>query len=182
MEKIGDARAVEQLAVLLNGGDREIRQAAARALARIGDERAVVPFVVALKHYDVRDIAIRALIKFGRTAMEPLIAALEDNEPAVRQSIAYALGDIGDARAVAPLIEVLKDKASARFVEAGLRVLLEHAASSMSPAHLRLVASVDNTCVCLQPNDCGHLVDGTLDCTQIKQLARQELIRRGLKG
>ena len=40
--------------------------------------------------------------------MEPLIAALKDENPGVRTEAAKALGEIGDARAVQPLIEALK--------------------------------------------------------------------------
>ena len=41
--------------------------------------------------------------------MLPLIAALEDGDILVRQYAAEALGEIGDARAVAPLIAALEN-------------------------------------------------------------------------
>jgi hypothetical protein len=57
-------------------------------------------------------------------AVEPLIAALEDDEEYVRQHAAEALGKIGDSRAVEPLIAVLDDISSG-MREAGARALVE---------------------------------------------------------
>ena len=42
--------------------------------------------------------------------MEPLIQALTDYDGSVRKFAAYALGDLGDARAVEPLIQLLDDE------------------------------------------------------------------------
>ena len=56
----------------------------------------------------------RAAEKLGRIgdsqAVEPLIAALDDEEQLVRQAAAEALGRIGDPSAVGPLVAQLKDK------------------------------------------------------------------------
>jgi len=43
------------------------------------------------------------------SAVEPLIAALKDEDPGVRWDAANAPGEIGDTRAVEPLIAALKD-------------------------------------------------------------------------
>jgi HEAT repeat protein len=59
-----------------------VREAAAWALRRIGDKRAV----------------------------EPLIQALRDEDHDVRRAAAEALGTIGDPRAVEPLIRALRDE------------------------------------------------------------------------
>ena len=48
----------------------------------------------------------------GKSAVEPLIAGLRDNDPLVRRQAAEALGLIEDQRAVGPLITLLKDKDS----------------------------------------------------------------------
>jgi HEAT repeat protein len=47
-------------------------------------------------------------------AVEPLIAALRDEDPDVRSSSADALGEIGDSRAVEPLVAALKAKEDAK--------------------------------------------------------------------
>ena len=55
-----------------------------------------------------REAAI-ALEEVGRAAVEPLIAKLEDDNPAARKNAAFALGLIEDDRAVDPLIRTLRD-------------------------------------------------------------------------
>ncbi len=58
----------------------------------------------------VRQAAVEALVKIGAPAVEPLIAALKkDEEWYVRKTAAEALGQIGDVRAVEPLIVALKE-------------------------------------------------------------------------
>jgi HEAT repeat protein len=64
-------------------------------------------------------------------AVEPLIAILNDINPSVREASAYALGDLRDSRAVAPLIDALKNAsdeaapALARIGEPAVRSLIE---------------------------------------------------------
>ena len=50
--------------------------------------------------------AIEALVEMGRPAVKPLIAALKDRYSQRRQGAAVALGEIGDPRAVEPLITI----------------------------------------------------------------------------
>ena len=131
--KIG-APAVEPLIAALKDGNSDVRKAAAEALGKIGwkpdkseagahyliaqgkwDEcvkigaPAVEPLIAALKgrDSDVRPAA-GALAKIGAPAVEPLIAALKDPNSDVRKAAAGALGVIGDARAVRPLIAALE--------------------------------------------------------------------------
>ncbi|MGC8880568.1 MAG: HEAT repeat domain-containing protein, partial [Anaerolineae bacterium] len=60
---------------------------------------------------DVRQAAARALGKIGDAAAVPaLIEALRDEDEDVRQAAAEALGKIGDAAAVPALIEALRDE------------------------------------------------------------------------
>ncbi len=132
--KIKDPRAVEPLIAALK--ERRLRWSAAESLGKIGDPRAVEPLIAALKDEvsNVREAAAQALdhlgwepaqdeiagwywmakrdwdkcVALGSFAVEPLSAALKDEEWDVRQA-AEALGKIGDARAVEPLIAALKD-------------------------------------------------------------------------
>ena len=74
--------AVEPLIGALENARRpDVREAAAEALGRIGDGRAVRPLIKALKYSDIR----------------------------VRAHAAEALAKIGDARAIEPLIQALQD-------------------------------------------------------------------------
>ncbi|MDP3012079.1 MAG: HEAT repeat domain-containing protein, partial [Candidatus Hydromicrobium sp.] len=61
-------------------------------------------------YFVVRREAAEALSKIGLPAVEPLIAALKDNDWDVRKVAAEALGEIGDSLAVESLIAALKDK------------------------------------------------------------------------
>lgn len=83
MESLGNIRGEDVLEPLLRAlaGDSaaEVRAAAAQALGRVGDVRAV----------------------------ETLIAALADEAPEVRTGAAASLGDLTDNRAAAPLAQVL---------------------------------------------------------------------------
>ena len=48
----------------------------------------------------------------GRAAVDALVATLKDIDADVREQAAWALGAIGDARALAGLTSALKDSAS----------------------------------------------------------------------
>ena len=99
----------------LKDKDEYVRKAAAYALGKIKDPRAVEPLIAALKDHnsDVREAAAYALGKIkDPRAVEPLIAALKDEDSDVRKAAAEALGEIKDPRAVEPLIAALKDESS----------------------------------------------------------------------
>jgi HEAT repeat protein len=88
----------------------DVRQGAAKALGEIGDERAVEPLMKALRRDSyVRWSAVVALGKIGKSAVEPLIGVLSDDNWRVREYAVRALGEIGDERAVEPLIKALGD-------------------------------------------------------------------------
>jgi HEAT repeat protein len=147
---IGDARAVEPLIAALDEESQFMRRIAAKVLGDIGDTRAVEPLLSALQDSDckVRELAATALnklgwkpashehtawylgakrewedcMKLGEYAVEPFIIALkEDNlELYERCRVAKALGEIGDTRAVEPLISVLpviREEAAMALVE-----------------------------------------------------------------
>jgi HEAT repeat protein len=134
----GDPQAVEPLIKALADGalrDAEQGAAAAQALGRLGDRRAVAPLVRLLGHREsiLREAVALALAELGEPewreivkgdeedlarlgasrdprAVEPLLGALSDeDEPLLdeRSRAAEALGELGDPRAVAPLIEAL---------------------------------------------------------------------------
>ncbi len=114
-------RAVEALSAALKDEELDVRSAAAQALGRLKDPRAVEPLIAALKaepgittisHEDtgVQYTIADALGEIGAPAVEPLISCLQDSDVSVRRWAAYALGVIRDARAVEPLIHSLGDE------------------------------------------------------------------------
>ncbi len=119
----------EDLIEILNNHPNDtIRQAAAAALGRLNDPRAVEPLATALltdEAADVRQESATALRKLGDAdAVSSLIQALlQDEDSSVRAEAASALGALEDERAVQALLETLQDDASALAREAGATAL-----------------------------------------------------------
>jgi len=61
------------------------------------------------RNEDIRWAAASALSRIGAPAVEPLMAALDDKDSVVRLRAAWALGRIGDERAIQKLILTLQD-------------------------------------------------------------------------
>jgi len=60
------------------------------------------------RSFNIAEAAEGALVRIGPAAVEPLIEALKDDNPCVRWRAARALGRIGDARSVEPLLAALE--------------------------------------------------------------------------
>lgn len=111
--KFKAARTVEPLIAATNNPSHYTRWVLAEALGMIG-EPALEPLITVLgdkaNDWTMRQSAAWALGDMEDTvAIEPLIAALGDNDENVKQATAWALSAIGNARAVDPLINVLED-------------------------------------------------------------------------
>ena len=152
LASIGAACAVEPLFAALKDSHEGVRRAAAEALGRIGDARAVEPLISMLNAEDKKDgdkharrAAADALTKIGwrpgkdqvsvaywgakeqwwecigigAPAVDPLIDALRGGSAVA----ASALGQIGDARAVEPLIAALVDERQTVRAEAAAEAL-----------------------------------------------------------
>jgi len=111
--RIGEP-AVEPLLVLIKESNEKVRMPAIAALGLIGDSRAVEPLITILneKNYFVINTTSNALRNIGISAVEPLIVVLKDEHiaPVARNMAARTLGQIGDIRAVEPLITTLNDR------------------------------------------------------------------------
>jgi HEAT repeat protein len=70
---------------------------------------------------DVRTSAAKALVRIGKPAVEALIRALGD--PVVRKGAAITLRELGDKRAVEPLITALRSHSEG--VRKGAAIALE---------------------------------------------------------
>ncbi len=129
LAKIGDDRAIEPLIAALRDTDSKVRESAMEALKRIDRDwyrskwakKQVPDFISALrdKNKEVRETAAELLKEIepewskGEPAKRQLpefIAALHHKAWEVREGAAQALGAIGDARAVEPLILSLGDE------------------------------------------------------------------------
>jgi HEAT repeat protein len=108
--QIGDNEATQTLMMTLDNESIWVRRACVVALGQIGDERAIPPLVNRLLDppnsewpEELRDAIAKALGAIGETALQTLIYALDDPDPWVNCAAARALGQIGDASAIAPL-------------------------------------------------------------------------------
>jgi HEAT repeat protein len=104
-----DLGVVDKLIKALKDEDSDVRRSVAWALDGIGwkpgnDEEKVL-YYIAKRDWD-------RCVEMGSFAVEFLIERLKDKNSDVRRSVAEALGEIGDARAVDALIEALKDEDS----------------------------------------------------------------------
>jgi len=111
-ESTADDRVIPPLLQMLKDPDLEVRKAAIDDLAEARDPRAIDPLLGMLEetNADIRARVITALGYIaGPKAVDPLLATLKQ-DAALRTTIIDALWRLGDNRAVAPLIELLKDK------------------------------------------------------------------------
>jgi HEAT repeat protein len=139
-----------------------VRNAAATALGRIGDPRAVEPLVAALKHTLVQREAANALIEINAPeAVHAIVTALSDNNWDVRN-------------AVYPLEKLL---------ERNLEKLEEHKLRAVVALDDR-VSGIKTTYLLSTCNASSDKVEERIeiDYSRIRQLARQELIGRGLRA
>lgn len=115
---IGDARAVGPLIQVLKDDeeDEDVRESAAGALGKMGEARAVELLTQALKDKEQHAgrSAKGALGERGKPFPESFvrgfIGTLKSEDRQTRWLAAEALGKQGDARAIEPLIQVLKDE------------------------------------------------------------------------
>ncbi len=101
------AQGVEPIGRVLGDRSLQRRYVAAWALGEIGDPRGI-PFLLpalADENSEVQRYAVRALIKFNREAVAPLLAFLETASVQAVSGAVRALGDIGDPRALPALLQ-----------------------------------------------------------------------------
>jgi HEAT repeat protein len=93
-------KAVHPLIAVLQDSDDGVRQAAAEALGKIGDARAIVPLADLMSEGEgsVSEVARRAfhdtVAASEENAVEPLVELLQHSSPTVRREAAIELGDL----------------------------------------------------------------------------------------
>jgi len=107
-------KSTEDLIQNLTHKDAKVRSEAAWALGKRGDPSAVGPLIQALDDGDrnVREWSSLALVKIGKPAVDPLIAALKDKNGFVKWESEMDLGLINDTRGTLPLISALESNNS----------------------------------------------------------------------
>jgi HEAT repeat protein len=112
--QIDYARASPQLVkVLLESGKAEMVRFAANEMRQKNDSKAIESLIRSFESkgfytgYDLDLQAINGLYEIGYAAVEPLVKCLDNEDTRVRANAIYALGKIGDERAIQPLINHL---------------------------------------------------------------------------
>lgn len=124
---IGDKRAVEAILPILQDPNPNIRRNAIIALGKLGDPRALNPLLniasdFASSHSRVDVWVIeevhKALVRIGKPAVEALIIILSNREAdaLMRKLAVVSLTDIGDVRAVEPLINAFEELTTIRWL------------------------------------------------------------------
>jgi HEAT repeat protein len=111
---LGRLGAVDAIPALINllGDDARIQP------VKCWDDGDWSPARHTFKQASPGELAAIALASFSQSAVEPLIAALNDGNPSVRSNAAWALGEIGELPAQAPnyqLSKVMKTKTAGRL-------------------------------------------------------------------
>ena len=102
----------DQLISGMRDDNSEDRGVLVDVLGKIRSRKAADRIISSVKHYSrgLQASAFNALVQIGEPSIEPLISALQDVDSNMRRSAAFALGRIGDTRAVESLVASLKDE------------------------------------------------------------------------
>jgi HEAT repeat protein len=91
-------------------------------------------------------VGISSLMALARRrdprSVEPLIQALSHPEPGMRRFAAEALGELGDTRAIVPLVELLVDRASDESVAVSVRQVAATALAKLGEVEWREMAGI----------------------------------------
>jgi HEAT repeat protein len=149
-----------------------------------------------LKSSDVqtRRRAVKGLSKSQDSrALAALMVALVDESYLVRKEAARALGEIGDAQSVKPLINLIEDSyhyAIAKTAVGALEKVLVRVSASVISNDVQAAAALSDVSGIHYERKEGtawfsearNAKSWIMDCSQVRRLARQELTRRGYTG
>jgi hypothetical protein len=108
----GSGEDVDSLLSTLAIQDVRVKKAAISSLGRSWDVRAVHPLITLMgdENRAIREASAQALGSLGNLAVEPLIESLGDRDWHIRMGSAIALRIIGDPKGVEPLIRATADE------------------------------------------------------------------------
>jgi HEAT repeat protein len=111
----GDVKKFNELSLipairLIVNGDKYLREGAAEILGGIRDARSVEFLIQALKDKEIDKIARDSLVRLKEISIKPLISSLDSNSKnySEQRRIMEAIEKIGDAKAIIPLLELIK--------------------------------------------------------------------------
>ena len=117
-------------------------------------------------------------------AVPALLAALNDDYDQVRRQSALALRQFADVDMLMPLLSLAsKDPVAAEAAIGTVGEVLKVAAAQVPAPHLQTVVRLqDPSAVGLERDSSGMPVEYRVDCSSLRDRAREELRRRGGKA
>jgi HEAT repeat protein len=109
---VSSATRTGELSELLKNGSVQERREAAISLGETGDPLAVHPLIEALRQPKyISEKAAESLVRIGSASVKPLIDRLEETtDRDLQKKILKLLGEIGDKKAIEPLLHALGDE------------------------------------------------------------------------
>jgi HEAT repeat protein len=142
----------------------------------------------------IRRRAIKGLSKSrSPRALAALMTALGDESHLARKEAAEALGEIGDSRAVKPLINLIEGSvhhAIAKAAVGALERVFVRVAASVASKDVQVAAAISDVSGTYYEREEGaawfseakNATPWVMDCSHVRRLARQELTHRWRPG
>lgn len=143
--------------------------AAIQALGLLKIENGVKPLIDELENEDLQDAALAALVEMRGVAVLPMIDALKNGTDEIRVKVADALGQIGDRRAIVPLVEALDSdpyKEVKAFAAVGLGNMRARGENNRVVVALTNALSYDDTTATNAAEALGKIDVSTEDAVQ----------------
>jgi HEAT repeat protein len=186
--KEGEA-ALGALSRSLGSKDASRRRQGVESLAMLRSQQALEPLLRAMKDRDptVQDAAAKALVGIGPAALQGLVGMLAHHDPVVQRLAARSLGEIADPQAATALADLIEQNCVisneypevidvVRAAVTALAAMLSRVSSSMPAADLRRIAGLPDAA---RQAGGGRVGEPVVECAAIRDLALQELNRRG---
>jgi len=132
----GFSMASDEIVKALGDPSPKVRRNAARALARLGDQRLAVPLIQHLENHpdSVEEEMVEALGDVGNPQAVPaLVGLLQSPRSLLRRAAAKALGRIGSSEAIAPLIAAAEEAGDPDLRRASIQALRVLGANESGP-------------------------------------------------
>ncbi len=182
--------AVSALIRALGFQDSQLRAKAAETLGSLRSQEAVGALLQALRDHSrpVQEAAARALVNIGSPALDGLEEALAFYDASVARLAAGALGQMGSARSVPSLAEMIEGNRdiSSEYPEMldalaaaidSLAGILRTSSGEISQQDLERIAGLPD-----EIRLSGSQPPRSVDCTQIRDQASEELVRRSARN
>ena len=177
---ISDLKAQQILVELTTHDSASVQIAASKALANMGDKRAIDPLIILLESDDwqIRNNAQESLGKLGLPAIESLMGKLKDKNEEAQNNAAYTLVYVTDPKAVDVLIELTKYNLAS--VRAAASKALGNIGDERAIQPLILLLGDDDWQVYQNAQESlGKLGEPAIEPLQVKLQDKDEKIRQG---